>query len=233
MTPAEMGGGTTAPTITGDHQNRVTDYTAIVCEVIQMKKYQACDVYNQTVSENAQTLPAAVGGGNTSGCKIIEEEKTMDDVSYIVRRLTPMECERLQGFPDTWTMIGEPEEVEVKDYDIQYDEDGNEVSKTQIGTHTEIAYFYTDDNGKKKRCPDSARYKALGNSIALPQWWWLFNKMKPFLRERATLGSLFDGIGGFPLTFEETFGKGTARWASEIEEFPIAVTKYHFPEVEL
>lgn len=46
----------------------------------------------------------------------------------------------------------------------------------------------------------------------------------------AKLGSLFDGIGGFPLVWETTYGIGTARWASEIEEFPIAVTKKHFPE---
>lgn len=46
----------------------------------------------------------------------------------------------------------------------------------------------------------------------------------------AKLGSLFDGIGGFPLVWETTYGTGTARWASEIEEFPIAVTKKHFPE---
>ena len=47
-----------------------------------------------------------------------------------------------------------------------------------------------------------------------------------------TLGSLFDGIGGFPLAWEHFNGKGSARWASEIEEFPIAVTKKHFPEPE-
>lgn len=48
--------------------------------------------------------------------------------------------------------------------------------------------------------------------------------------EHATLGSLFDGIGGFPLVWETCHGKGTAVWASEIEEFPIAVTKARFPE---
>lgn len=47
---------------------------------------------------------------------------------------------------------------------------------------------------------------------------------------RRTLGSLFDGIGGFPLCFERIHGKGTARWASEIEPFPIAVTKRWFGE---
>lgn len=45
-------------------------------------------------------------------------------------------------------------------------------------------------------------------------------------------GSLFDGTGGFPLIWERLNGEGTARWASEIEEFPIAVTKRHFPERE-
>ena len=43
-----------------------------------------------------------------------------------------------------------------------------------------------------------------------------------------TMGSLFDGIGGFPLAFEHT--GATPVWASEIEEFCIAVTRRHFPE---
>lgn len=33
LTPEEMGGGMISPTITGDHQNRITDYTAILVEV--------------------------------------------------------------------------------------------------------------------------------------------------------------------------------------------------------
>ena len=115
---------------------------------------------------------------------------------WIVRRLTPTECERLQGYPDGWTDIGE----------------------------------WTDAKGKKHKPADSPRYKALGNSIALPQWFWIAQKMKSHMGDGAKLGSLFDGIGGFPLVWETTYGIGTARWASEIEEFPIAVTKKHFPE---
>ena len=111
-----------------------------------------------------------------------------------VRRLTPLECERLQGFPDGWTDIGD----------------------------------YTDSTGKKRKTSDSARYKALGNSIALPFWRWMFGRMAAYLPEGATLGSLFDGIGGFPLCWEDVHGAGTAIWASEIEEFPIAVTKKRF-----
>ena len=45
-----------------------------------------------------------------------------------------------------------------------------------------------------------------------------------------TMASLFDGIGGFPLVFQRQGCNPV--WASEIEEFPIAVTKKHFPEEE-
>lgn len=150
------------------------------------------------------------------------------DVETVVRRLTPLECERLQGYPDGWTLIGEPEQVEVKDYDIKYDANGNVVEKTLIGTHEETEHFYTDESGKKKKCSDSARYKALGNSIALPFWFYLLRRIAAQYERPATLGSLFDGIGGFPLCWERCNGKGTALWASEVEPFCIAVTKEHF-----
>ena len=114
----------------------------------------------------------------------------IDDVEYIVRRLTPLEAERLQGFPDKWTDIGE----------------------------------YTDSNGKKKQSSDTARYKALGNSIALPPWKWVLKRLCSHYERDATMASLFDGIGGFPYLWEQINGKGSCLWASEIEDFPIAVT---------
>lgn len=89
---------------------------------------------------------------------------------------------------------------------------------------------WVDSKGKKHKPADTPRYKALGNSIALPQWWWIVNRMRSYLRKTPTLGSLFDGIGGFPLVWETAYGKGTARWASEIEDFCIAVTKRRFSE---
>lgn len=123
----------------------------------------------------------------------------MEKEETAVRRLTPLECERLQGFPDGWTDIGE----------------------------------WTDSKGKKHKEADSSRYKALGNSIALPFWFWLLRRISAQYERPATLGSLFDGIGGFPLCWERCNGEGTAIWASEIEEFPIAVTKIRFPEKEV
>lgn len=112
----------------------------------------------------------------------------------VVRRLTPLECTRLQGYPDGWVGIGD----------------------------------WTDEKGRVHKEADAPKYKALGNSIALPFWRWMFGRMAAYLPEGATLGSLFDGIGGFPLCWESIHGKGTAVWASEIEPFAIAVTKHHF-----
>lgn len=186
------GDGKTVPTITGDHESRITDYTAIVTDpedCLTPWDNQARRIY----SENG-TFPALAArekAGQNQQSVLTETE-----VRWIVRRLTPTECERLQGYPDGWTDIGE----------------------------------WADTKGKKHKPADTPRYKALGNSIALPQWFWIAQKMKPYLSASATLGSLFDGIGGFPLVWETTYGKGTARWASEIEEFPIAVTKRRFGE---
>lgn len=114
----------------------------------------------------------------------------------IVRRLTPLECERLQGFPDGWTDIG----------------------------------AWTDTKGQvHKESSDSARYRALGNSIAIPPWTYVLRRLSLFTGSaHPTMASLFDGIGGFPLIWQRLNGEGTCLWASEIEEFPIAVTKYHF-----
>lgn len=113
---------------------------------------------------------------------------------WIVRRLTPLECERLQGYPDSWTDIGS----------------------------------WTDLHGKIRESADSARYKALGNSIALPPWVFVLSRLTLACGAECTMGSLFDGIGGFPLIWERLNGAGSCLWASEIDEFAIAVTKKRF-----
>ena len=87
---------------------------------------------------------------------------------------------------------------------------------------------WIDSKGKKHETVDSARYKALGNSIALPFWFVLLRRISAVYDRPATLGSLFDGIGGFPLVFSRAGCEPI--WASEIEEFPIAVTKIRFKE---
>lgn len=185
--------------------------------VVALDMSHACDVIRDC-GEVSPTLQARMGtGGNqlpltyqmqgfgdyrageaASSCKQRDFKDGTDlaITNMAVRRLTPVECERLQGFPDGWTDIGE----------------------------------WVDEEGRTHKQADSPRYKALGNSIALPFWHWMFCRMAEHLPGKATLGSLFDGIGGFPLCWESIHGKGTARWASEIEKFPMAVTKLRFPE---
>lgn len=119
--------------------------------------------------------------------------------SSIVRRLTPTECARLQGYPDDWCNLGE----------------------------------WTDTAGKVHKPADTPVYKAYGNSLALPFWAWLTRRIAAqYEGDPPTLGSLFDGIGGFPLCWARVNGPRSVKWASEIEEFPIAVTKKHFGDEE-
>lgn len=249
------GNGDVAPTMTGDHQNRITDYTGVVVTYSKSRRAQSKEDNETWVeSDTANTLNVFdVGDVRTTECVItldrasfnqgknakydfeISEDGinspivakgpsavcvaravdcrncTEDDINgslqsnsahslngnnvvrvkYIVRRLTPLECERLQGFPDGWTDIGE----------------------------------FIDTKGKKGKTSDAARYKALGNPIALPSWKWILKRLCACYERDATMASLFDGIGGFPLIWKQFNGKGSCLWASEIEEFPIAVTK--------
>lgn len=188
------GDGMTSPTMTGDHNSRVTDYTAIT---LQGDTVVGADLYSGTLTgDKAVTLTAATAkGGTNTGPSVIEKI-----IRWIVRRLTPTECERLQGYPDGWTDLGE----------------------------------WIDSKGKTHKDADTPRYKALGNSIALPQWYYVLGGIADRLPDNATLGSLFDGIGGFPYVWAQLHAgrKELCVWASEIEEFPIAVTKKWFPEVE-
>ena len=85
----------------------------------------AFDAYNQTASTISQTVTGAASDANHVGAVLTPQ------VPMAVRRLTPRECERLQGFDDDWSMIpwkGKPAE----------------------------------------ECPDGPRYKACGNSMAVP-----------------------------------------------------------------
>ena len=160
--------------------------------MVVVRKDEACYLDGSQV---VGTLTANNAGGNQ---RMPDKENfnCVIDQRYIVRRLTPLECERLQGYPDGWTDIGE----------------------------------WTDSKGKVHKTSDAARYKALGNSIALPPWKWVLKRLCACYERDATMASLFDGIGGFPYLWEQLNGKGSCLWASEIEEFPMAVTKIRIGE---
>ena len=155
---------------------------------------------HSTIKENgiATTLVKSMEEGR--GYVPMVTQNTREFENLIVRRLTPKECARLQGYPDDWMDIGE----------------------------------WKDQKGKIHQEADAPKYKAAGNSIALPFWQWLMFRIYEQLKkdgiENPTMASLFDGIGGFPLTASRANIKPL--WASEIEDFPIAVTKERFKEVD-
>ena len=149
------------------------------------------DCRHGTEDSTAQTFTGGNGGRGYS----LNQQPVIHRQSGLWR-LTPLECERLQGYPDGWTDIGD----------------------------------WTDDKGRTRKSSDAARYKALGNSIALPPWKWVLKRISAQFERDATMGSLFDGIGGFPLLWEQLNGKGSCLWASEIEPFCVNITKKHFKE---
>lgn len=81
------GGGQIVPTLTGDHQNRVTDYTAVCVGNGQLHQI--------SMTEQSNTLDCM----HDQQAVLMQGEPPR---KYIVRRLTPLECCRLQGFPDWW-----------------------------------------------------------------------------------------------------------------------------------
>lgn len=177
------GDGKTISTLTGDHNNRVTDYTSVVC-------MGNCQLNNISMSEQCNTLDCmhdqqAVlvfdkevynSGANAAGGHYIAEDgpapalRTKHHpgvcIRYIVRRLTPTECARLQGFPDWW---GHPD---CKD----------SFTEEELAFWQGVRDVYAEINGKQVKAytaqqmlkwynglhTDSAEYKMWGNGIALP-----------------------------------------------------------------
>lgn len=87
---------------------------------------------------------------------------------YVVRRLTPVECERLQGFPDAHTDLtgADPDEILAR--------------MPQYAAADEKAKRALERKVRKwcKECPDGPRYKAIGNSFAVPVVRWIGERIQ-------------------------------------------------------
>lgn len=251
------GDGQTVSTITGDHNNRITDYTCLVVEPA-VRCYDIGEARLRTPSEYIEKTPTltarcGTGGNNvpgvvyclqgngidradTAGCNgkgwrenecytlntidrpavcyqkqvsscykdaidLVTEEKPIVvdrayfnqgknakydpqyytngtcptlvakgpaavQVRYIVRRLTPTECARLQGFPDLWGHLDKKGSITDEEYKFwlevrnTYEKINNKAVKDY--TKAQILTWYN------KLHTDSAEYKMWGNGIALP-----------------------------------------------------------------
>lgn len=185
---ARMGTGGNQVPLTYGIGNGQANEASIMAEEVSQTLNTMHDAQAVMCEDVSHTLRAK------ANCAYREDAETYPVQNMVVRRLTPLECTRLQGYPDGWVDIGD----------------------------------WTDEKGKKHKDADSPKYKALGNSIALPFWDWMLRRMARYLPEGATLGSLFDGISGFNVCWARIHGAECCRWSSEIEQFPIAVVKKHF-----
>lgn len=142
--------GETVPTITGDHNNRITNYTALCCEAV------VHDGANITSPLN-KTNPQA-----GDPCHTI----STDSRNYIVRRLTPTECARLQGFPDWWGEIPKKDNLTDDEYTFWLN-----VRNTYAKINNKTTKEYSKEqmlSWYNKLHSDSSEYKMWGNGIALP-----------------------------------------------------------------
>ncbi len=156
---------------------------------------------------------------------------------WIVRRLLPMECGRLQGFPDGWGGIApltDAEEIEfwrevyLRNCKIKGQKPKKIIARAD-GARSDAAVKRWHD---ELHSP-SAEYSMWGNGMALPNALFFVQNAFRELGKPAVevkLGSLFDGSGTMPLC--AVMCGGRAVWASEVEPYPIAVTKTHLPEMQ-
>lgn len=191
------------------------------------------DLYDGAVTGNTAATLTKKNDGTSSGPEVAQR-KTPD---WIVRRLIPMECGRLQGFPDGWAEI-EPltdlrelsfwREVYTKDCEIKGKKPNRKIMQADSEEGRRALMRWHD--GLHSR---AAEYAMWGNGMALPNALFF---VKNAFRElgkppgEIKLGSLFDGSGTMPLCAAMCGGHPV--WASEIEPYPIAVTKTHLPNMK-
>lgn len=106
------------------HQPSIMSHHA---QTFVMDQAVAFDTYNTTVSDTNQTIKSPNGGVQESVGTVFN--------NMAVRKLTPIECEKLQGFKPNYTNI-------------------------------------------KENCPDGHRYKAMGNSMAVPVMRWIGKRIE-------------------------------------------------------
>lgn len=213
------GNGQIAPTMTGDHNNRITDYSAIVLQSfgfhgwnsvtaagVELRKEQAptltakkqadtlvkiCGISSTLVAKGPSAVAYSLQGSmfgrkdqngpngngvnkdvcftlNTVDRHGVAYEMTAENfVHWCVRRLTPKESERLQGYPDDWTVLRKIESMTDEEYEFYkavYITDKEIKGKAVKRTPTKeqlIAWH-------NKLDVDGTRYRQLGNSLAIP-----------------------------------------------------------------
>lgn len=107
-----------------------------------------------------------------------------EDTDYIVRRLTPTECARLQGFPDWWCDelgIAEPTDEDIAKWREIFNTHAKAMGKdTKPKSDNQIRKWLQNPQS------DSAEYKMWGNGVALPNVYFVLSGIMYYAQESAT-----------------------------------------------
>ena len=125
---------------------------------------------------HAVAAPACLGDDNAKAAcdvdmcgtlKVCGSAPIIGGSAYEVRRLTPVECERLQGFPDGHTDLtgANPDEL----FERMVRDDMGEAERKRL--RTKLRKWCGN-------CPDTPRYKACGNSMAVPVMRWIGERIE-------------------------------------------------------
>ena len=182
------GDGIHSPTLTGDHENRITDYTTICVMAHGQSNAEITENISPTITcnheqpiaaygvdcrngaldkERTHTLQAKASGGQSLNCtpSVLMDGKPQR--KYIIRRLTPLECNRLQGFPDGWGKL--EHKADMNGEEAAFWENVRR-TRAEVGgkpyrpcaSRAALLKWYN------KLHTDSAEYRMWGNGIALP-----------------------------------------------------------------
>ena len=122
--------------------------------------------YNKFIQEDIEATLKASGGTYGGGSENLVAEQSFSPIRYIVRRLTPTECARLQGFPDWWGEIPKKDNLTDDEYVFwlnarnTYAKINNKTTK-EYSKEQMLSWY-------NKLHSDSSEYKMWGNGIALP-----------------------------------------------------------------
>lgn len=108
-----------------------------------------------------------LSAGSSTGEESLGVCEEQSQAQYIVRRLTPLECERLQGYPDGWTVLRKIESMTDEEYEFYKavyitDKEIKGKSVRKVPTKKQLI------NWHNKLDVDGTRYRQLGNSLAIP-----------------------------------------------------------------
>ena len=229
------GEGDIAPTITGDHNGHVSDYTALACYKATYQRVTGtlmanehggisgqdvfsdmlvagrayCMAHGQANAEICADLSPTLScnheqpiifdkevynsGANAAGGHYIAEGGPAPTLrgtghapgvcdQYIVRRLTPTECARLQGFPDRWGDIPQKDTLTDEEYSFWLN-----VRNTHAAINGRATKEYTKEQLLRwynKLHSDSSEYKMWGNGIALPNALYVMQGIADALRHK-------------------------------------------------